>query len=295
MKIIKIIDIFKNSNEEKLVEKLKQLERPKIDADMRDFAGFERMRQTWIKPGKTEQASNQIYYKILKKGEYVTQQNIDDIEKDPIFADIKDTKEFKKYINYLNRLKKSEVSQEDINKYKKNFEKFVMAGTMFLKDFKVYKDYFEFVLKNNWAITEKEAKHVGDSAERIILIFNDLTSSVHNIKEVLLSNLERFGVKDKYQLLKLAKEVQEWMYGKNSFYQKHAQKVFDKYKDVYTMILDCKKDKLQNYVGQLNLDDMTKSNICRVLDALACLSIEFYNKENKYSEKAFDIEKIFIT
>ena len=291
---MKITDIFKNSsNEEKLVEKLKQLERPKIDADMSDFAAFERMRQTWIKPGDTEQGSNQIYYKI-KKGEYVTEQDIKTITDDAKNKGVYATKEFNRYLDYLNQLKgNSSDEKNDIDEYKKQFNTFVNLGNEFINGFKSYKSALEFVLKNNWVVTKKEQKGICDIITKVQFKLNYISSSIEELKKILSKdNFE--SEKGKTYYLNLAKEVQEWMYGKNSFYQKHTQKVFDKYKDVYKMILDCKKDKLQNYVEKSDLNDMTKSNICRVLDALACLSIEFYNKKNKYSEKAFDIEKIFI-
>lgn len=293
---MKITDIFKNnSNEKKLVNKLMEMKRSEIDNDMRDFAAFERMRQTWIKPGDTEQASNQIYYKIFKKGEYVTQQNIDDIEKDPKFADIKDTKEFKRYLDYLNQLLKENRLGEnnDLDKYKTQFDNFVHFGTNFIDGFKVYKNDLEFVLKNNWVVTKKEQEGICDIITKVQLKLNNIGGSLEELKKILSKdNLE--SEKGKTYYLKLAQEVQGFMYGKNNFYQKYAQKVFNKYKDVYKMILDCKKDKLQNYVENLGLDEMVKSKICTVLDALACMSKECHGENNKYLKKAWDIEKIFI-
>ena len=168
---MKITDIFKNSsNEEKFIKKLGEYN-PKELQESAPYKKFERMRQKWGNLDPNENGPFKIYYKILKKGEYVTQKDIDDIMGDPRFSEIKDTKEFKKYISYLQRLKKNKmtenkITKKDINKYEEQYNQFVSSGTIFLKDFKVYKNYFEFVLKNEWIITKQEAEHVSDIAKK---------------------------------------------------------------------------------------------------------------------------------
>lgn len=289
----KIKGIFKSSNEEKLVKKLLEIKSDQLQLmkDISTYARFERMRQTWGKPNPNENGSNKIYYKILKIGEYVTEQDIKQIMDDPKCSEVLSTKEFKKYINYLKQLKRSEISQDDISKYKKNFDEFVTVGNIFLKDFKVYKSFFEFVLKNKWAITEQEAESIGENVERVILIFNDLNKSVSGIKEILNSNMKKFGAADKYKLLELANEVQDWLYGKNNFYQKGAQKVVSKYKDVFDLIMKCNKNKLEERVRQLDSD--VKLEICDIYGKLQGILPDAYGEGSKECKKSIELQLCF--
>ena len=282
---MKIINIFKNSNEKKLVEKLEQLERPKIDTDMSRFAKFERMRQTWNYENRTG-----LYFKI-KNGEYITEQDIKTITDDAKDKGVYATKEFNIYLDYLNQLKGNRSDKNnDVDKYKTQFNTFVNFGKEFINGFKSYKSALEFVLKNNWIVTKKEQEGICDIITKIQLKLSNIGGSLEELKKILSKdNFE--SEKGKTYYLKLAQEVQEWMYGKDNFYQKGAQEYFSKYKDVCELSLKCNSNKLKNCLKSLESNEKDRINI--IYSRLAGFSVEAYGADNKYIKKFEELEKAF--
>ncbi len=288
---MKITDIFKNSNEEKFIKKLSEYDPGKFQ-DSAPYKKFERMRQSWGEPDPNKNGPSNIYYKILKNDEGVTQDEIETITKDAKNKGVYATKEFNIYLDYLNQLKGNRSDKNnDLDKYKTQFDNFVHFGTNFIDGFKVYKNDLEFVLKNNWIVTKKEQEEICDIITKIQLKLNNIGGSLEELKKILSKdNFE--SEKGKTYYLKLAQEVQEWMYGKNSFYQKGAQKFFSKHMNVCELSLKCDKKKLENYLKKL--DSYEKYRIGLIYSVLIGFSIDAYGKDNKYMKKYEELGKAFI-
>lgn len=291
---MKITDIFKNSNnsnEEKFIKKLSEYDPGKFQ-DSAPYKKFERMRQSWGEPDPNKNGPSNIYYKILKNDESVTQDEIETITKDAKNKGVYATKEFNRYLDYLNQLKGNSLNKKnDIDEYKKQFNTFVNLGNEFINGFKSYKSALEFVLKNNWVVTKKEQEEICDIITKIQLKLNNIGGSLEELKKILSKdNFE--SEKGKTYYLKLAQEVQEWMYGKNSFYQKGAQKFFSKHMNVCELSLKCDKKKLENYLKKL--DSYEKYRIGLIYSVLIGFSIDAYGKDNKYMKKYEELGKAFI-
>lgn len=282
-------DFFKNSKEKKLVDELKKIKKSKVDKDMSCFAKYERMRQSW------NYENNKGLYHNIKQGKYITETDIKKIETSAKEKGIFSTEIYNKYFDYLCQLKGTgNIENDCIDEYKKQLDVFTCSGNEFLSNYKIYKNHLEFVLKNNWLITKKEKQYVCTMIEKAEKELNSIIDSLNNSKKILSkNNLE--AEKSKMYYLRLAEEVQNWMYGKDNFYQKEAQKVFNKYKDIYKLIKECDIQKAKEYVQKVKLDSDIKANSISVLDTFRCLSIEAYGENNKYVPKILELQEVFLS
>ena len=275
---MKIIDIFKNSNEEKFIKKLSEYDSDKFQ-NSAPYKKFERMRQSWGEPDPNKNGPSNIYYKILKNDEGVTQDEIETITKDAKNKGVYATKEFNIYLDYLNQLKGNRSDKNnDVDKYKTQFNTFVNFGKEFINGFKSYKSALEFVLKNNWIVTKKEQEEICDIITKIQLKLSNIGGSLEELKKILSKdNFE--SEKGKTYYLKLAQEVQDFMYGKDNFYQKGAQKFFSKHMNVCELSLKCDKKKLENYLKKLDSDE--KNRVTIIYGMLMGFLVEAYGEDNK--------------
>ncbi|MBQ6143778.1 MAG: hypothetical protein IJI84_04800 [Clostridia bacterium] len=288
---MKIIDIFKNSNEEKFIKKLSEYDSDKFQ-NSAPYKKFERMRQSWGEPDPNKNGPSNIYYKILKNDEGVTQDEIETITKDAKNKGVYATKEFNIYLDYLNQLKGNRSDKNnDVDKYKTQFNTFVNFGKEFINGFKSYKSALEFVLKNNWIVTKKEQEEICDIITKIQLKLSNIGGSLEELKKILSKdNFE--SEKGKTYYLKLAQEVQDFMYGKDNFYQKGAQKFFSKHMNVCELSLKCDKKKLENYLKKLDSDE--KNRVTIIYGMLMGFLVEAYGEDNKYMKKYEELEKAFM-
>ena len=209
------------------------------------------MRQTWSYEGKSG-----LYHKI-KEHEDVAN-DIDKIIDDKGYNLISKKEIYRRYINYIKYFKEN-YSKEDkydsLDEYENNFNIFVNLGQKFSNDFKGYKEYLGFVLKNR-NVTKREQTGIISLIDKIESQLENINTSTKKLKEIILKgDLEL--EKDKKHYWKIVDEVQNWMYGKNNFCQKILQEIFNRYKKVYDLILKCKdKKKLEIYFKKLNKLDL---------------------------------------
>lgn len=258
-----------------------------VQESVREYSKFERMRQTWGEPNPNENGSNKIYYKIKNNG-CVMESDIEEIVKDAKNKGVFGTKEFNEYFDYLNQIKGNKSSENNsIDDYKKQLGIFEKYSNEFLNGFKIYKDTLGFVLKNNWVVTKKEQEWICGMIANIQLKLNNISGSLGQLKKVLSkNNLE--SEKGQTYYLNLAEEIQNFMYGKNNFYQKGAQKVFNKYKKVYDLILKCNKNKFNGCLDSLSYDNKF-NEVISILVILEGVSIDAYGENNKYLKKISEL------
>ncbi|MBR0423663.1 MAG: hypothetical protein IJJ04_03420 [Clostridia bacterium] len=284
-----VTDIFKNSNEKKLMDRFMEVDVDKINDEMNIYSQYERMRQTWSYEGKSG-----LYHK-MKKGEDI-RDDIDNIKKDKGYHIIFTKEIYKRYINYLNYFKENYSKKgrsDSFNEYEKNFKVFVNSGSLFLKDFKVYKNYLEFVLKNK-NVTQKEQMGIIRLISNIKSQLKNIDTSIKKLEEIILkSDLELNTNKDYY--LKI-EEVQNWLYGENNFYNKGLQKIFNDYKDIYDLIMKCNKDKflacVYKYIKNKKLKSLEQELRCipvNKIEPLVKITVEMFGRGNRYEKKFVEL------
>lgn len=288
-----ITDIFKNSNEKKLIDELKKYDSNKVQQDFLMCKRFERMRQTWNYENRKG-----LYYEI-KKGKYITEQDIEDI-KNNVDRNITGTNEFKFYIKILKgiietqetSLEKEFVEMDEEIKVKKilmDFSDKLSENILKLKNLMVD------LMKSYNDVLQKETMNYIDKVRKDYKQYNVYLEKIKQLFEVNNKKRNSDEFKKNYvatkNRLRMADEIQNWMYGENNFYQKDAQKVFNKYKKVYDLILKCKdEEKLKNYFQKLN---SKKINVSQVYSFLAMIVVEAYGAESEYAKKFIKLQMCF--
>lgn len=298
-----ITDIFKNSNEKKLMDKLLNINIKELDKGMESYGKYERMRQTWNKIGNSTVG---LYFKI-KKGESITRQDIENAKKGSLAGgNIENTEEFKFYFKVLEGIVSTQeadsttkfINTDEEIKAKKELEASgdeLITHMSELKDLlnKSYSSYIEDLQKQVEPLTvevREKWKKYSVCLEKIRQLF-ETTNKKRNSDE-----FKKNYVATKNRL-RVAEELQKWMYGKDNFYEKGAQKVFNKYKDIYNLVMKCNESKFFNCILEhiQNLNMSSEAKLRKIpfaaVDTLAKLSREAFG-DNKYEKKFAGLQEL---
>lgn len=184
-------------------------------------------------------------YNIIMKNGNLKDSDIKAIKNDIAQRGISDTAECKKYFDYLDNFK-SKV----YNNHRQDIDKLM-------------KELNEVYKNNEFENFEQKLIELGGEIDTI------------NLEK----NSEKRAIKEQ------AKDVEEWMYGKNSFYDKKAQEVFKKYSKIYDEYLKINPKDFDNFKEEYKkLGSNPKSNLLRVNCLLDGLSVDVFGKNNKYSK-----------
>lgn len=296
-----ITDIFKNSNEKKLMDKLAKMDYKKLESKKSFYLRYERMRQSW-----NHEKSTGLYHKI-KKGEYITDKDIADAKSYSLRGgNIQNTEEFKFYFNILEGIVKTqETSLEtkfiDMNKEIQVKKDLIAFSDKLSENILKLKNLIIGLIKSYNDTLQKEAMDCIDKVRTDYKKYNAYLEEIRQLFEVNNKKRNSDEFKNNYiatkNRLRVAEELQNWMYGENNFYKKGFKKIFNDYKDIYDLITKCDKNKFCNCINKYNKKSIAKESdfilttYFSKLDLLAHISAEAFGEDDKFRSKIYDLNE----